>query len=361
MKSPSDDAPALVREPGLHALCHALRDPVAVVAVPDGVLLEANAAFSRTFGLGQPPDRALADLSPRLAKALKTWAGDAPRDFARIALSGPGGSVTGRVRLVPVPGTAPLQAFLHFLPKEGAVDPAKLQQLIEERLEQLKNFERLRSLGEVAAVIVHELRTPLTTVKMTVESVRREPSLDPHQKRKLDAAMEQVERLDRLLSNIREFTRPQSLRCRVVAARDVLDALKRNVAGVLSRPGLEFAAEPDDPSLAIYADPDLVGQALQNLVVNAAESGAGSIRVSAATSRRRGWTVLKVADTGPGIPAEAMGRLFQPFFTTKRHGTGLGLSIVKKICDLHGGFVKTSSGGRGTTVTLELPPGPQAK
>jgi signal transduction histidine kinase len=360
MKKDSEDAPLLASDPGLHALCHTLRDPVAVIALPSGAILEANAPFAQTFGLalGQPVDRSLADLSPRLARAIRGWNGDGPRDFARIVVGG----VSGRVRLIPIPGTS--HAFLHFLPKEGGVDPARLQQLIEERLEQLKNFERLRSLGEVAAIIVHELRTPLTTVKMTVDSVRREASLDPHARRKLETAWEQIERLDRLLSGIREFTRPQPLQCRAIAARDLFAMLRRAVEPAVARPGLELVQEVADPSLAIFGDPERLVEALQNLIVNAAEAipGSGTISVSAATSRRRrGWSEIRVADTGPGIPPEAMRRMFQPFFTTKRHGTGLGLSIVKKICDLHGGFVSVkSSGGRGTTVTLELPPAPKA-
>lgn len=354
----------LAGDAGLHALCHAIRDPVAVIALPTGAIVEVNAAFARLAGLKspRPTDVLLSDCSASLARDVRAWDGEGSKEIARVRLSGPEGASTGRVRLMSLPGSYPPLAFLQFMPDGGAKDPLKLQRLLDERLEQLKNFERLRSLGEIAAVIVHELRTPLTSVRLLVDSVRRESPLDPHARRKLDTAFEQVDRLDRLLDGIRELARPHALKLRTVAVRDVLDLLKGAVLSAVSRPGLDCRVELADPSLAVYADAERLVEALQNLVINAAEAmtSGGRLGVSASTHPGRpGWVVFSVADQGPGILPEDLTRAFQPFFTTKRHGTGLGLAIVKKICDLHGGFVTLrSEAGGGTTATIELPPAP---
>jgi len=352
----------LTAHAGLHMLCHAARDPVAVIVPPRGTIVEVNGAFRRLFDIPDPlpPDLELVDLGDlALARALSRWDGARPRLVTKLAVKG----VDGRARLLALPATRPLQAFFHFMPRRPRRHgpPERLQQLLDERLAQIRNFERLRSLGEIAAVIVHELRTPLTSVRVAVEGARRSPAVDPSVPKKLDAAIEQIERLDRLLNGIRNFSRPYTLSPRPIDVRETISAALRAVEGHLQGPQTTVTVEVKPDPLTIVADPERLVEALQNVIVNAIESMSegGTVSITAAPSRGRGgWIDLRVVDQGAGFSPTAMERIFEPFFTTKVAGTGLGLPIVRKIVELHGGFVSLKSAeGRGTVVLVELPSG----
>ena len=150
---------------GLHMLCHALRDPVAVISLPHGAVLEVNRAFRRMFRVPTPLpiDFSIVNLTgPHFARVLRRWDGARPRLLQKLVLQ----DAEGQARLLPLPATFPLQAFFHFMPRRAPKrrqSAEQLQRLLEERLEQIRSFERLRSIGEIAAVIVHELRTQGTS------------------------------------------------------------------------------------------------------------------------------------------------------------------------------------------------------
>jgi signal transduction histidine kinase len=230
---------------------------------------------------------------------------------------------------------------------------------VEDRLQQIGNLERLRALGETAAVIVHQIRTPLSSIQMGVDSVRSSTALDPSLKPRLDVALEQLGRLDRLLGDIRDFSRPRRLETRVVDLRSMFSAALDAVESSLQAPRTTVTVEVRPDPLRLVADPECLAEAIQNLIVNAVEARpeGGVIALSAQPSPiRRDWVEIRVADQGLGIPSSLLDRVFHPFFTTKRTGTGLGLSIVKNLVELHGGFVSLRSAeGRGTTVTIDLP------
>jgi signal transduction histidine kinase len=273
------------------------------------------------------------------------------------------GGVEGQGRLLPVPAAVPLQAFLQFTPQRdpSRVAEGRLKGLLEDRLQQIGNFERLRALGETAAVIVHEIRVPLSSIHLAIESVRSSRVLDPSLSSRLDVALEQLGRVDRLLGSIRNFARPRRPTPRPMDVRktfsDALAAVEASLQGPRTTVAIEVRPDP----LSICADPEFITEVVQNLIVNAVEAqpGGGTISLSAGPSRlRRGWVEIRVVDRGSGIPPHLIERVFQPFFTTKRTGTGLGLAIVKNLVELHGGFISLKSvRGQGTTVTIELPPG----
>jgi len=191
--------------------------------------------------------------------------------------------------------------------------------------------------------------------------VRSSRALDASLSSRLDVALEQLGRVDRLLGSIRNFARPRRPDLRRMEVRKTLSEALAAVEASLRGPRttVVLAVRPDP--LWIVADPELLAEAIQNLVVNAVEARpeGGEISLSAAPSRARpGWVRIRVQDQGSGIPPSLKDRVFQPFFTTKRTGTGLGLAIVKNLVELHGGFVSLHSAqGRGTTVTIDLPSG----
>lgn len=343
---------------GLHMLCHAARDPVAVVSLPAGELIDVNRAFQRLLDVPEPlpPDLTLTRYAP-IASVLRRWDGSRPRLISRITLGG----IVGRARLLALPAVEPPQAFFHFMPRRSKrARPERLQALLDERLEQIRNYERLRSLGEIASVVVHELKTPLSSIRLAVETVRRAAGLDPSSQRRLDVAIEQTARLDRLLSSIRNFSRPHTLELRPLDVRSLVSSALQAVEGSLQGPATTVTVEVKPDPLPLMGDSDRLVEALQNVIVNAIESmpNGGTVAIIAAPGSRRGWIDIRVTDQGPGVAAAVQERLFQPFFTTKPAGTGLGLSIVRRIVELHGGFVSLQGAeGRGTTVLIELPSG----
>jgi signal transduction histidine kinase len=333
---------------------------VAVFSLPQGSLLEVNSSFRALFGVPDPLPSELTILSlgaPELSRVLRTWDGSEPRRIRGMTLGG----IEGRGRLLAIPATYPVQAFLEFTPSRAQAEERRLNDLLKDRLQQIGNFERLRALGETASVIVHELRAPLSSVQLGIEMVRRAVGLDPALGSRLDVALEQLGRLDRLLGNIRNFARPRRLSTRAVDVRKTISGALAAVEASLQGPRTTVALQVRPDPLWIVADPDCLAEVIQKLVINAVEARpeGGTISLTAAPSgSRSGWVEIRVVDEGVGISSTLMHRMFQPFFTTKRTGTGLGLAIVRNLVELHGGFVRLESApGKGTTVTLDLPIG----
>jgi signal transduction histidine kinase len=319
----------------LHHRRRGSRDPVAVLALPRGSLIEVNPKFRKLFGVPDPlpPDLTM----PELGGLLRGWNGAEPRQIRQMSLAG----IAGRARLFPMRAA---RAMLQFTP-----EPAK----------DAGHFERLRALGETAAEIVHQIRVPLSSVQLGVEMFRSSPALHPSLSPRLEIALEQLGRLDRLLGSIGNFTRSRRPSPRPMEVRKTLTDALAAVESALRGPRTTVTLRVRPDPLWIVADPEFVVEAVQNLVVNAVEARpeGGVIHLSAALTRP-GWIEIRVADQGPGIPSFLIERVFQPFFTTKRTGTGLGLAIVKNLVELHGGAVSLESEpGRGTTVRIELPCG----
>lgn len=344
--------PVLAAISDLHRRRRGSRDPVAVVAPPDGALIEVNPRFRKLFGIPDPlpSDWTLRSLgSPELSEALESWDGTELLVFRRLSLGG----IVGSVRLLPIPASFPVRGLLQFTPERVPADDG--------RSTDAGHFERLRALGETAAVIVHQIRIPLSTIQLGIESVRLSPSLEASLSPRLEVALEQLTRLDRLLGSLGSFTRPRRPAPRSMEVRKTLSDALAAVESALRGPRTTVTLQVRPDPLWIVADPEWIAEAIQNLVVNAVEARpeGGVIHLSATAPRTRpGWVEIRVVDQGPGIPPFLLDRVFQPFFTTKRTGTGLGLAIVKNLVELHGGSVSLKSEpGRGTAVQIDLPTG----
>lgn len=230
---------------------------------------------------------------------------------------------------------------------------------------EVERRERLAALGNLAAVVSHEIRNPLNAIGMGLQRLRGEfrPSQDADAyARILDLMQREVARLDAIVEEVLSLARPRPPRPVTVAP----GALLAEVVG-LARPEAEargvtpvLEAPADLPS--VRWDPDQMKQVLLNLVRNALEAmpRGGTLTLSAAAD---GATVrLVVEDTGEGIPAEVLPRLFEPYVTTRPRGLGLGLAIARRIVEAHGGRIEAgnrATGGARVAVTLPLavPPG----
>ncbi|MEM1109897.1 MAG: ATP-binding protein [Planctomycetota bacterium] len=245
----------------------------------------------------------------------------------------------------------------------------RLQQELAAKNVQLERSKRLSALGEMAAGIAHEIRNPLAAIQLYAEMVTEDLA---------EAACGLASEDDAQLGFAADNTRKIADAVRGLSAivNDVLSFARRIEPGVqpldarstlqrvvdAHRPEIEkhgVAVSIEVQSDIIYADADMLHQALLNLVRNAvdamAEQGGGQLSLAVEAEK------ITLSDTGPGLPKEVIDRIFNPFFTTRSTGTGLGLAIVHRIVDAHGGTIAVRNHPRhgGAVFTLELP-APQA-
>lgn len=224
----------------------------------------------------------------------------------------------------------------------------------------LLQSERLSALGEMAARIAHEVRNPLVSISAAAQLVEEELPSDSPVIDDVRAISREVRRLDGIVSDFLRFARPRRAAREPVAVDQILaetlEMVRVKAGGV--RLSLEVRGEPP---LRARCDGDAVRQVLWNVLLNAIEaSPAGSVgpdaQVECAVRRDKGRVVVEVADSGPGLSAEARRRAFDPFFSTKTRGTGLGLAVSKQIIDQHRGRIRLVNRRRGgMRVIIELP------
>jgi len=246
-------------------------------------------------------------------------------------------------------------------------DVADTRTTLERSRGQLKDAEKLASVGKLAASVAHEIRNPLTAIKMWLFSIQKQAVGDEELTRKVGIVSAEIGRLESIVRNFLEFSRPPELRLAVEPVSAILDVtlelLEPRIADRKAR-----VLRHDAPGLPpVLADREQIKQVLLNLLSNAADAvgEAGRIRVSSTAESEtdgRRMVVVRVSDSGPGIPDEVVRRIFEPFFSTKDEGTGLGLCIAARIMARHEGrLVLESSNEEGTTFAVHLPAAPGKK
>ena len=247
----------------------------------------------------------------------------------------------------------------------------RLQTELAEANERLRRSRSLAALGEMAAGIAHEIRNPLGAIALNAELLTEDVADRPEAAASVDKIRRAAERLDRIVGDVLSFARDTRVNAAPTSAREILDMALCDCEAVLAKEGVTARCEIDG-ACALSADTAMVAQAVSNLVRNAVEAMRGSpareivlsareARLRTADGARRGFVVIAVEDSGPGIPAEARERIFNPFFTTREEGTGLGLAIVHRIVDAHGGMTAcgeasfAANGRRGARLELSLP------
>jgi two-component system sensor histidine kinase HydH len=170
--------------------------------------------------------------------------------------------------------------------------------------------------------------------------------------------VKEVDRLNRVITELLDFAGPKEPRREPNFLEDIADHALKLLAPDLAARKVEVFKEYEPGLPAVLVDRDQISQVFLNLLLNAIESmeGVGEIRL---TLRRCGpppAVLAAIADTGAGIPADDLEKVFEPFFSRKRKGTGLGLAIVNQIIESHRGEIRVESGpGRGTTFRMTLP------
>ncbi|MBN1830590.1 MAG: two-component sensor histidine kinase [Deltaproteobacteria bacterium] len=239
----------------------------------------------------------------------------------------------------------------------------KAEDIIEQRAseqhelsEQLSQTERLAALGEMVAAVSHEIKNPLGIIQSTSELLGGTPGANDTRKRLSKVILEESVRLNQIVTEFLDFSRPQALNLREC---DLKEIIRKNLSFMkpeMDKKGITVKDNLNGRSIRLIADKELLYLAILNILLNATQSmedgGAIDIRVS----EERGHYRIEIEDMGSGISGENMKRVFDPFFTTKEKGSGLGLPIVKKIIEGHRGTIGIQSREReGTKVEIRLP------
>lgn len=220
--------------------------------------------------------------------------------------------------------------------------------------------QKLAALGSLAAGVAHEVRNPLSSIKGFATFFREKYEERAEDRRVADIMIQEVDRLNRVVTQLLEFARPVEIKKRSLPAKAIIATALDLIRDRLDTRGITARVEIEPPDSVLAVDPDRFSQVLLNLCFNALDAMAngGTLEVAVLDPPLRDTTEIRVSDTGGGIAAQDRGKIFDPYFTTKSTGTGLGLAIVSNIVEAHGGSIRVEDRmPEGTTVRILLPSG----
>jgi signal transduction histidine kinase len=232
--------------------------------------------------------------------------------------------------------------------------------------QELEISRRLAAIGRLTAGVGHEVKNPINAMVVHLELLRSKlagAGQDPFggAQRHVDILTGEMQRLDRVVQTLADFSRPMELKLREHDLRQVVNAVVDLTAAEMQENGVLVGLSAPEEPLMIRVDAELVRQALLNLLLNGMQAMPQGGNLSVTLRRDHQFAVVEVTDEGEGIPPEILPRIFELYFTTKPKGSGIGLAMTYRILQMHGGALDVRSNAtplasdRGTTFTLRLP------
>jgi two-component system, sporulation sensor kinase E len=241
--------------------------------------------------------------------------------------------------------------------KLGAVVTIEDVSDIHALTEQLIRADRLAAMGELTAGVAHEVRNPLGIIRASVQLMEDAECKRERVHEAAEVIKQEIDRLDRVIKTLLDFGRPAPPSMVPVSVEEVLEGVILLSRTFASRSAVEVVERYAKNIPEVRADPEQLKQVFVNLLSNAVQAMAddgGELVVE--TGADEGFVFVRFADNGPGIPSEMIGKVFDPFVSTRDDGTGLGLTIVHRFVDDHDGHIEVSSEqGVGTTFTVWFP------
>lgn len=232
--------------------------------------------------------------------------------------------------------------------------------------QELELSRRLAAIGRLTAGVGHEVKNPINAMVVHLELLRGKLA-DVHghaaagAQRHVDILAGEMQRLDRVVQTLADFSRPMEPHLRDRDLRQVVGAVVELTAAEMQENGVHVSVEMPREPLMVRVDGELMQQALLNLLLNGMQAMRGGGAMQVRLRREHQFAVVEVADEGEGIPPEVLPRIFELYFTTKPKGSGIGLAMTYRILQLHGGTMDVRSNAdamsaeRGTTFTFRLP------
>jgi signal transduction histidine kinase len=232
--------------------------------------------------------------------------------------------------------------------------------------QELEVSRRLAAIGKLTAGVGHEVKNPINAMVVHLELLRGKLTAGGGEafkgaQRHVDILSGEMQRLDRVVQTLADFSRPMELHLREHDLRNVVATVMELTSVEMEEHGVNASVVAPHEAMMVRVDAELVQQAVLNLLLNGMQSmpNGGALRVT--MRREQQFAVVEVADEGEGIPPEVLPRIFELYFTTKPKGSGIGLAMTYRILQLHGGAMEVRSNAdagsleRGTVFTLRLP------
>jgi signal transduction histidine kinase len=240
---------------------------------------------------------------------------------------------------------------------------AAMAERLQRAQRELVQSEKLASIGQMSAAVAHGLRNPLASIRAATQLSHHQLPPGSPQREHLQAVIAEVDRLERRISHLLDFTKPVAFAPAAEPVRDLVDRALSVFPERLVRQGVDLRVDVDRALPAAWVDGPQIEQALLEVIGNGLDAmpKGGTLTVSAAAASTNGIPAITVSiqDSGEGIPEAALARVAEPFFTTKADGTGLGLAIARRFVEQNRGVLTFASReNQGTLVTITLPTRP---
>lgn len=225
---------------------------------------------------------------------------------------------------------------------------------------QVTDLKQLTALGHLTANLAHDMGTPLHSIGGLANLLLEKEGWPPDVAHKLKLIVQQTQRLDNVIQNVRKATRLPEPHFEVLTIQEILSETLPLVESFMQKNKVEMSVNVDDGIKPLYVDRYRIQTALMNIIQNALEAmpRGGKITISAQTLSHDGLIAVTINDTGTGMPPDMIEKACEPFFSTRQNEglRGLGLAIVRDIVKTHGGKMEIkSSPGQGTSIILYLP------
>jgi signal transduction histidine kinase len=228
----------------------------------------------------------------------------------------------------------------------------------------LRQAEQSAVVGRLGSAIAHEIRNPLNYINLSLDHLSKRYSPTESDKReaflKLTSQIKsEVERINRQITDFLNYSRPVNPKLQNIEIRPVINESLRLVEADSAEKGIKISVIEEGEIPNVLADPQFLRSVFNNLFINAIqamEPMGGKLTVKIRPAENNQNVEIEISDTGSGIEAKNLDKIFEPYFSTKETGTGLGLAIVKRIIEVHSGTIKVNSKpAAGTTFLLKLP------
>lgn len=240
----------------------------------------------------------------------------------------------------------------------------KMEERLREAQQQLLQSEKLAAMGRLTSQVAHELNNPIYGIMNTLELLKTEIPSDSKRRRILDLSLSETQRLSEMLRSMLSFSKPQEEVRRKIDINRLIEDILLFLEKQLRESNVKIKTKLNQNISHITASPNQIRQVILNIAANAKEAMPKGGTLTVETLSKNNQIVIKIRDTGVGIPGEIRDKIFDAFFTTKQKikGVGLGLSVCYGIIKDHGGDIRVKSKtGEGSTFSIILPQKPSSK